>query len=193
MTFYYSAVLALDPAGVNPSGLALRLTRSFADVAPKRGRLPAPQWTWNGRVVGCTDWADSLAEFTFQHLARGERLGLVVEQCAYRSYAIARSIGQAVGAVRFGLKALNLLDDPDGSSILRVTPKVWRDWAMPAVKPTGSQTERRRKWKDAARGAVLGLYGIEDDSADADTAEAILQLDWACVQKPRFWKDGKVT
>jgi hypothetical protein len=176
----YSAILAIDPAQ-GGTGMALRPTAPFVAVPPERHRLGAPTWTFGGRVVDNPDWADDLAAYCHEHLPADARLGLVMEDCAFRSLTIARSIGQAIGSVRFALRALNLVapgDDP-----VKVTPKVWRKWAMPAVAPGVG----RDQWKEEARFAVLGLYGMHDPTKDADIAEATLLLDYACCVKRAWW------
>lgn len=176
----YGAILAIDPAQ-GSTGMALRLTAPFLAVPPERGRLAAPTWTYGGKVVDDAGWADDLATYLYDKMPEG-RLGLVVEDSAYRSLTIARSIGQAIGAVRFALGALNLLSASD--EVLKVTPKVWRSWAMPAV----AAGIGRDQWKEEARFAVLGLYGQHDPTKDADIAEATLLLDYACVQQRKWWR-----
>lgn len=178
----YGAILAIDPAQ-GSTGMSLRLTAPFAAVPPERGRLAAPTWTYGGKVVDDSGWADDLCTYLHDKLPTG-RIGLVVEDSAYRSLTIARSIGQAIGSVRFALHAMNLLDV--GHEPLKVTPKVWRSWAMPAV---GSGIGRDQ-WKEEARFAVLGLYGMHDPTKDADIAESTLLLDYACVQARKWWKGG---
>lgn len=169
----------MDPAQ-GSSGLSLRLTATFADVPPQRGRLAAPNWTFQTRPVHDSGWADDLATFCHKHMPGG-KLGLVVEDCSYRSLIIARSIGQAIGAVRFGLHSMNLLDASEDP--LKCVPAHWRKWSMPAVAAKG-----RQELKEAARETVRALYGLDDKSKDADVAEATLLLDYACCEKGKWYR-----
>lgn len=172
----YSAIVTLDPAGVKDSGVAVRLTAPLRDVTLSRLRFP--DFTYQGWIFE-PGFHDDLTEYLARNTGKDQKVLLVVENSAYGSFTISRSIGRAIGCLEGNLHYCNM---GDASATEYLSPKTWRRLAMPGVSVTG-----RDAWKAAAVEAVAGRYG---QATGVDLAEAILLND-AVVMSPKLWSVKK--
>lgn len=172
----YSAIVTLDPAGVKDSGVAVRLTKTLTDASLNRLRFP--DFCWSGWIME-PGFHDELTEYLARHTGAGQQILLVVEDSAYRSYTIARSIGKAIGAVEQNLHYCNMAD-PKNTEFM--APKTWRRKSMPDVDVTG-----RDEWKAEAVKTIERRY---NQQVNDNLAEAVLLND-AVVMTPKMWSVKK--
>ena len=172
--FKYAAIVSLDPSGAGRSGIAVRLTATL-QANPGLDKLRAPDY-----VTSCDVWEpaahDELTEYLFRYVGEGQRALLVVEDAAYRSFKIARSLGTAIGSIKSTLVYCNLSRVDD---IKFIAPKSWRTFAMPGVKAAD-----RDDWKAQAVATVDARYDLKlDDNA----AEAVLINDATVIGRKEWW------
>jgi hypothetical protein len=172
----YSAIVSLDPAGVKDSGVAVRLTSSLRNVSLSRLRFP--DFTYQGWIFE-PGFHDDLTEYLARNTGKDQKVLLVVENSAYRSFTIARSIGRAIGCLEGNLHYCNM---GDASKTEYLAPKTWRRLSMPGVQVSG-----RDEWKRAAVDIVAKRYG---EVVGSDLAEAVLIND-AAVMSPKMWSVKK--
>lgn len=166
--YKYAAIVSLDPAGVQPCGIACRATASLP-AKPVLGKVRAPDFIYEGVV-----WNDVMIDELCAWCARnvgGQKLLLVAAGTAYGSMAIAMSIGQCIGA----LKLLTYYTGwADVKSLVKVQDKVWRKAAgIP------EETRGRDNQKQAAIDLVAKRYQL---TLGSDAAEAVLINDYAVVK-----------
>ncbi len=172
----YSAIVSLDPAGVKDSGVAVRLTSSLRDVSLSRLRFP--DFCYAGWIFE-PGFHDDLTEYLARNTAKDQKVLLVVENSAYGSFTISRSIGRAIGCLEGNLHYCNIGNAKDTEYM---APKTWRRLSMPGVVVKG-----RDEWKAAAVATVLKRYRQEVGS---DLAEAVLLND-AVAMTPKLWSIKK--
>lgn len=173
----YAAIVTLDPAGTADCGIAVRFPAQLS-ARPQRGKLSPPAWTYQGSIWNGYMW-DELSAALHQHVRRGDRVLLAVEDAVFRSRKIARGVGRGTGALEALLHALNLYDPAD--DLLWVTPATYRHWHWPdkAARPVG-----RDEWKAGAVELVERLYGM---TVGEDQAEATLISDYVTVARRATW------
>jgi hypothetical protein len=172
--FTYAAVVSLDPSGSGISGVSVRLT-STLQALPPLDKLRAPDFVLGGDV-----WEpmfhDQITEYLFRYVGEGQRALLVVEDAAYRSYKIARSLGTAIGSIKSSLVYCNLARPDD---VKFIAPKSWRTLSMPGVKCAD-----RDAWKQAAIDTVKERYDL---TLDDNAAESVLINDAVAVGRKDWW------
>lgn len=172
----YSAIVTLDPAGVKDSGVAVRLTSSLRDVTLSRLRFP--DFTYQGWIFE-PGFHDDLTEYLARNTGKDQKVLLVVENSAYGSFTISRSIGRAIGCLEGNLHYCNM---GDASQTEYMAPKTWRRLAMPNQICSG-----RDEWKAAAVATVESRYR---QTVGSDLAEAVLLND-AVAMSPKLWSAKK--
>lgn len=172
------AILCLDPAGVGDIGLAARLTVKLPKN-PARGKLPAPDWTYQGGVWNDAMY-DDLGVWLAKNVGRTGPVLFVVDNTAFGGMHIARSIGTAIGAMRGFLVGTGWIAPDDKP--LSLSGQTWRSVAFPAERPKG-----RAAQKAAAMDRVKLLYGYGANLQD-DMAEAVLMNDFVVAEMPEVWQ-----
>lgn len=172
----YSAIVSLDPAGVKDSGVAVRLTSSLRDVTLSRLRFP--DFCYQGWVFE-PSFHDDLTEYLARNTGKDQQVLLVVENSAYGSFTISRSIGRAIGCLEGNLHYCNIGSAKDTEYM---APKTWRRLSMPGVMVKG-----RDLWKQVAVDTIQTRYG---QTVESDLAEAILLND-AVAMTPKLWSVKK--
>lgn len=179
--FPIAAIIAIDPAGVGPSGIAIRLTSRLPEN-PKRGTMPAPDWTFEG-IIWNRVMLTELGVFLAKNVGQTGKVVLVAEDSVYGGLHIARHIGTAIGCLRGLLVGLGWLDIED--SVRLVAPATWRRHAFPPPNtPKGRELQ-----KEAAIDLARTLYGYGDDIG-SDLAEAVHILDYVATAKPEWYNGG---
>lgn len=180
--FPVAAIISLDPAAVGPAGLAVRMTAPLID--PQRGRLRAPEFTFEGCVFSAS-MHDDLTEFLASRVQRGARVLLVVEDAIYGARTTARHLGRAIGAIESLLNDCNLAEPKDTRYIF---PGHWRRTSLPLDAKGNVNVHGREALKQAAQDAVATLYGLDVGS---DLAEAMLINDHVVLGRPELWNGSK--
>jgi len=175
------AIITLDPAGVGDVGIAVRLT-AHLPKKPVRGKLAAPDWTYQGSVWNDVMY-DDLTVFLAKGVGRTGHVFLAHEHSSFGSFSVATSIGTGIGAIRgllVGCGWMSCDTRPKG-----VTPNAYRLWAWPsaATRPKG-----RAEYKIAAIEMCQMLYGWGDE-LQSDLAEATILNDYVVVMRPELWKE----
>lgn len=174
------AIIALDPAGVQDSGIAVRLTAPLPEK-PLRGKLRTPDWEYQGSIWNDVMF-DDLGVWLAKYVGRTGPVLLAIEDCAFRSLKIARSIGTAIGALRGFLVGTGWV--PTDQKTLMVTPGRYREYVF---RGGGGVPKGRDNQKAAAIQLVQQLYG-HGDQLQADLAEAILLNDFVVGACPKEWQ-----
>lgn len=159
-----SCLVSIDPAGVGPAGVAVRLLPP-AGTTLNTDALTYPDFTYQGPLFN-TVFLDDLSVFLFKNLLPGTRAQVVCEDSVYRSYSVARHIGRGIGCVQSVLMCLGWAEPKD---TVMVAPALWR-------KQLGKNLPKcRLELKARACDYVLQRYGQEVDS---DLAEAVTLNDY---------------
>lgn len=169
--YQVAAIISLDPAGVGPSGVAVRLTATLG--AASRLTLRYPDFVYEGNVFEPA-FHDALSVYLADNVPQGHRALLAVEDSAYRSYSVARHIGRGIGCLEGLLHDLNVAAPVDTQYF---TPKVWRTGV-------GIKGAKREDLKLAARTYVSEWY--EQDVGE-DLAESVAINDFVCLNRSKLW------
>jgi hypothetical protein len=155
--------------------LAVRLTAGLDGKTP-RGKLKAPDFMFEGSVWS-SRMHDDLAVYLSDHVQRGQKVLLGVEDAMFGARTTARHLGRAIGCVESVLGDLGLWANGESRYIF---PGNWRRVSLPLhPKPNG-----REEWKAAAVDAVYTLYGI---TCGDNQAEAILMNDYVMYGRQDWW------
>lgn len=180
--FPISAIVSMDPAAVGTCGLSVRLTASLQN--PKRGKLRAPDFTFEGCVFN-SSMHDDLTTFLAKSCKEDTRVILVVEDAMYGARTTARHLGRSIGCIEGVLNDVNLAE-PFNTKY--VAPQHWRPVSLPVEAGTNRTIARgREELKQAAIDTVATLYGID---VGPDLAEAILIGDYAVLSRHDWWRGG---
>lgn len=169
-------VVSIDPAAKGPCGVALRFVTPGAKYV--RGKLPAPEWYFQGSVWDAPGLHDELSLALYKQFKPGDQVLYVAENTAYGVTA-AKSMGRAIGAVESVLIDIGVLQ-PD--QLKYVAANSWRARQLPGFRPKGKvAADRRDELKERAVSVVNALYGLGLTDDQADAAEAVLINDDAVL------------
>lgn len=169
--YQVAAILSLDPAGVGPSGVAVRTTATLG--AATRLTLRYPDFTYEGNIFE-TSLHDDLAVFLASVVPAGHRVLFVTEDSVFRSMTVARHIGRAIGCLEGLLVDLNLAHP---RNTVYVKAGAWR-------KGIGLRGKKRDELKLAARTYVDEWY---QQGVGEDLAESVGINDHVCLNLPELW------
>jgi hypothetical protein len=181
-----AAIVTLDPAGVGPSGVAVRLTSTLDSVTVLNLRYP--DYVYQGPVFNNV-FLDELTAYLMANVPADKKVLLVVEDSVYRSYTVARHIGRGIGCIQNTLMATNMLVDPADS--LYVTPSMWRSVLTTHIRKQGGTglPKGRDNLKAAAVEYVAARY---KQDVESDLAEAVVMNDYIVHARKNEWAEAPV-